>query len=118
MGERRLSGQDQVDLLQLNEMRPVGDDPVAAGVLRQHRCDQVLVEFSGIDLRVREAVDQCPLVCRRSRQQLFELVPSVDELPGGQRGRHRSDSTRVVFLDPAAVLEGGEHLTSPLGGLR
>ena len=52
VGERLLAGDELGDLFEFDEVGPVGDDPVAPGVLDGHGGAEVVVHLGGVELGV------------------------------------------------------------------
>ena len=62
VGEWRLGGDEGVDLFELDDVGPVGDDPVAPGVLGAGGGEEVVVHLGGVEVGAGEPVDEGALV--------------------------------------------------------
>ena len=70
------------DLLKFDDVGPVGDDPIATGVLDPARVDEPLLQFCRMDVGASDPLDEFALIGGRGRDQLLELGAPIEELDG------------------------------------
>ena len=78
----RQRGDQLVDLLEFDEVGPVGDDPLASVVLGGGGGEEVLVEFGRVDGRVGQSLDELGLVWRCGGSGGVEFPAAVAKFVG------------------------------------
>ncbi len=63
VGECGLRGDERIELLEFDDVGPVGDDPVPPLVLCVDGGDEMLVDHRGADVSNGETLDQLAVVC-------------------------------------------------------
>ena len=99
-----MCGDEGVDLFELDDVGPVGDDPVAPGVLSVGGGGEVLMDV-GVGVAGGESFDDVALVGWGGLHELFELVAALDEVSGSSC-RRGEGGLLVAVVEPDPVVEG------------
>ncbi len=103
------------ELAVFDDVGPVLDDPVAAGLLGGVGAAEAVDDSSRLQVRVEQLVDEAALVRWCGGEELLELVEAVDDGGGVEFGEH-DRLRRPVVVEPEAGFEGAVHALAPLGG--